>query len=325
MRNRQSTCVQHLAIPNQIRRIRRSARDVLHADIATAIKRVADDRVFEVRHVYAQLMRATGLRVKLDERVTAESFEHFVARDGVLVQAFFKLAAKAFRKTGGDVAVVNRRVLTDGDVDDVFIKLRATVNDGLINFLRRAVFELAADAPMGFVGLGDHHDAGRVLIEPMNDAGTKRVVAAGQVLRIKRHGIRYGAALGAIGRVGDHVDRLVDCEQVIIFVHDIERDIFGLEIVGHWRREGDVDHVAAFHLVAVFRWLTIDEHVAAFDQLLDNRARGFLKSRDEIFIEARARQLAPHRDARFANAYAIVKCFEHFKIGLWRRIGMGRA
>ena len=81
---------------------------------------------------------------------------------------------------------------------------------------------------MGAVVLGDHHQPGGVLVEPVHDAGpphaadAREAVAAMGDQRIDQGPVPWPAA-----GMNHQVARLVDDDHVVVLVDDIERDLLG--------------------------------------------------------------------------------------------------
>ena len=55
---------------------------------SAAVHRIADQRMTDMRHVHADLMRASGFQTAFDQRVRAESLAHAIVRDGRLARGF---------------------------------------------------------------------------------------------------------------------------------------------------------------------------------------------------------------------------------------------
>ncbi|MCX5661689.1 MAG: hypothetical protein NTW19_18580 [Planctomycetota bacterium] len=128
-----------------------------------AVEDVAYDRMAQVGHVDADLVGAPGLELELDQGVAAVLLAHAEERQGVPARGV--VADAAGLADGG--------VLADGLVDRAAGEVEVAVDDGEVGLERRAVLELAGDAPVGLLALGDDDDAGGVLVEPVDDAGAE--------------------------------------------------------------------------------------------------------------------------------------------------------
>ncbi len=87
--------------------------------------------------------------------------------------------------------------------------------------------ELRGQRAMGAVGFGGDHDTGRVLVEPMHDAGPTLAADAGQaVAAMGDQRVDQGSAGVAGGGMNDKSARLVDDDHRVVFEKNIERDGF---------------------------------------------------------------------------------------------------
>ena len=104
---------------------------------------------------------------------------------------------------------------------------------------------------MGAVGLGDDHDAGRVLVEAVDDAGPLDAADARQAVAAmvdQRVDQRAGPVAGA--RMDDQPGRLVDDDQVVVLVENVERDVLALRLGRLRLGQVDSDGFARFQLAA---------------------------------------------------------------------------
>lgn len=126
-------------------------------------------------------------------------------------------------------------------------------------------------AAVGIVMLGNHHHAGRVLVEPMDDAGPRDPANARETIAaMVEKGVDQGACPIASGRVHDEPSRLIKHHEVLIFEKDLERDVFGLGVrLFDWRRH-QRDGLAFDHLVGgVGHRLIGNGEGAFFDERFD--------------------------------------------------------
>lgn len=259
-----------------------AAGEIGFAEIAAAVHGVADDGVLDVGHVYAELMGAAGFGLEADKRVAAEAFCDFVVRDGVLGDVDgvgLDLDGELFADDG---------VHADGSVDDVGVELQLTFDDGDVGFLDGAAFELHGEAPMCFVGFGDEHDAGGVLVEPVNDTGSEGVAAAAEVVGVVGEGIGERTGLRTVSGVADDIGGFVDREHVLVFVNDFEGDVFRDDFPRFGRRDGEFDEVAVAHFVAALCRERVDGDGAFADEALDGGAGQAGEAAVEIFVESAA-------------------------------------
>ena len=103
-------------------------------------------------------------------------------------------------------------------------------DEGEIGALQRAgaavIGELRREALMGAVVLGDHQEAGRVLVEPMHDARPLHAADAGEAVAAMGDE-RVDQRAGLVARRPGWTTRpggLVDDDEVVVLVDDGERD-----------------------------------------------------------------------------------------------------
>ncbi len=96
-----------------------------------------------------------------------------------------------------------------------------------LQFAGELVGELLRQRAVGTIVLGDHHQPGGVLVEAVDDARPLDAADTGKTfaaMRDQRVDQRAGGMSG--GRVDDQAARLVDDDQVVVFVDDVQRDRF---------------------------------------------------------------------------------------------------
>ena len=128
---------------------------------------------------------------------------------------------------------------------------------------------------MRAVGLGRHHDAGGLLVEPVDDtrpldaANARQAVAAMEDQRIDQ-----GASPVARAGVNDQTGRLVDDDEFGVLVENVERDIFAGRFGGFGLGKLDRDAVACRNLaLGLGDRRTAHSHGALPDKHLDAAAR----------------------------------------------------
>ncbi len=140
---------------------------------------------------------------------------------------------------------------------------------------------------MGGVGLGHHHQAGGVLVEPVHDAGPLDAADAGQAVAAMGDQRVDQRALGvAGGRMHHQARRLVDHDQRVVLVDDIERDRLARGLGRLGRRQRDGDGVAGFDVAGgIADRARRDRDLAVEDQRLQARARQRRDARGEHAVE----------------------------------------
>ena len=94
----------------------------------------------------------------------------------------------------------------------------------------------------GFI-FGRHHDAAGVAVEPMHDARSSMILAdlgeftATSVLEVPRQSVDQGARLMSFCRMHQESGRLVEHDDVLVFVQHFKVMLFGGDVRAGWSRE----------------------------------------------------------------------------------------
>src|SRR5881397_819794 len=102
---------------------------------------------------------------------------------------------------------------------------------------------------MGLVRARDDEKARGIAVEPMDDAGPLRLLAARD--RVAEEAMDKRAARVSRGRVDDDPGRLVDDEQVLVFISDAEVEVLGLELRLAPLGEGELETLSLGQPVAL--------------------------------------------------------------------------
>jgi hypothetical protein len=150
--------------------------------------------------------------------------------------------------------------------------VRAALPDALVTTAmrvrsRRTCLKLAHQIGLRLKRARHHHQAGRFLVEPMDDTGARQ---AGRGVAIAVQQTVQDRAAPVTGcRMHDHAGRLVDNHQRVVFVDDVERHRLGRERellrqqVGH-----ELDGRAERHRLTDFGRLAVDAHPLRLDPAL---------------------------------------------------------
>ena len=145
---------------------------------------------------------------------------------------------------------------------------------------------------MGAVGLGDHEEAARILVEAVHDAGPRDAADAGKACTaMGDQRIDEGAGLIAGRRMHDQAGRLVDDDQLGVLVDDVERDRLRLRGRRLRRRHGHGDLVAGTEAPArLGHRHAVDFHGAGEDERLGAGTAQFGHGLGNEGIETRSRR-----------------------------------
>ena len=188
-----------------------------------AVEGIADDRVAAARHVHPNLVGAPGSQAAFDEAGEGtEGAAHGIAGER-------RLAAPNHRHL-----LAIGRAAANG-ADDLAPARRGHAPDhGVVGPFDGAVGEPDGEAAMGRLGLGHHHETAGVLVQAVHDAGAADPADARKTVRaMGEQGVDQGTVPVAGRRMDDQAGRLVDHDDVVVFVGDGKLHGLGL---GHGRR-----------------------------------------------------------------------------------------
>src|SRR5262249_29449943 len=129
-------------------------------------------------------------------------------------------------------------------------------------------------------------DATRVAVEAVDDAWAGLAAGVAELAEVELERIHQCPAPVSLGRVDDHVGRLVDNGQELIFVEDVERDVFGDVDLVCRLGQPDADMIIEADLVTCLGRGTIDGYAAGVDDLLHNGPAVVGEDRDQVLVEA---------------------------------------
>lgn len=235
-----------------------------------SVHRVADKRVPAMCKMHPNLMRASGLQAHSYISMGRKPLNH-----GVVGPRLLAIIANAH-------AFAVRTMPSDRCVDRATACQHSVTNREVIA-RDIAVSERTHERRMCRQGPGDEKQAARVLVEPVNDAGSRQHLE--RRLEVQQ-AIQQSAARVARTRVHDQPGWLVDDDQVFILENDVEFD--GLRLVGDcdisFRSERDL--LAPLHSVPRARRLAVDADRAIQQPCLQPAARIFRKQPGQRLVQA---------------------------------------
>src|SRR5689334_18211888 len=132
----------------------------LDTAVALSVSRIADQGMTERVEVDADLVGAAGLETTAHQRRIREALEHFVVGDRGAAARHHRHASALYRVT------------SDRSVDAA-VAGDAPVRDGDVLAAHAARLELSHQFSLGLEGLRHDEEPAGVLVEPMNDSGTR--------------------------------------------------------------------------------------------------------------------------------------------------------
>ncbi len=179
----------------------------------TAIGGIAHQRVLDVGHVHTDLVGTTGFQTQPQTGVATELLVHPVVGDGG--------AAIGHHSHMGTLG----RVTADGRIDGA-AGGHVTDGDRLVFTGDLTRLQRLHQVGLGRYRLGHYHQACGVFIQTVDDASTGHLGDAGVTVQ---QGIEDGAIRRACPRMNHQAGRLVDHQNVFIFIDDVELDILRIE------------------------------------------------------------------------------------------------
>ena len=243
-----------------------------------------------MRQMHANLVCAPGFENETDKRDVSAGFfsrehlNHFVVRLGTATG----LAAR-----DGDFHAV-RAAAPEARIDGAGGPRQPSPNEGKIAAVEAAVatvaLELLRQSLMRRIGLGDHEQARRVLVQPMDNSRPLDAADAREAISaVGDQGVYEGARRVSRRRVNDETRRLVDHDQIVVFIDGVERKIFALD-AGYFRfRQTDRVSHAGFDRCPRLPYRRTGANVAIADERLDAGAAHAIDLRGKPTIDALAR------------------------------------
>ncbi len=263
---------------------------------AGAIDLVAEQGMAEMGEVDADLVSAAGLELAGEQGgdrfgiAAVEGLDHFPVGDRITAALTHRHFLTAIR------------VPVDRLVDGAGFSARRSPGERHVaapHFAGAAmVGELRRQRLVGAVVLGHHHQAGGVLVEPVDDAGTADPADAGKAqpaMGNQRVDQRSGLMPG--GGMHHEILRLVDDDDVVVLEHDIERDVLAFGLGGGGGRHVDCDRIPRIDMISgVANPDAADAHLTCEDQRLQARARQVGTAHGEHAVQPPRSFVAVDRD-----------------------------
>jgi hypothetical protein len=168
------------------------------------------------------------------------------------------------------------------------------VDEGDIGFLSSSFGKFARKLSVRHVILRDYDQSTRLAVKPVHDSRTKLPSNAGEIFVTVQECI-YERASGtrmfrrACASVDHHSGWLIDDGEIVVFINDVERNVFGRRF--YWRplgRADDLDYVSRPHLPGCPFRAAIDKNFLFFDQLLDPGATDIRDLRNDELVQSLA-------------------------------------
>ena len=177
----------------------------------------------------------------------------------------------------GGVFLTNTWMPTQRNVDHIRIQLQCPLHNRHITFFDMPMLELMCQTPMRRIRLRHDHHACGIAIQSMHNPRTEITIHTRKRTAVIHQPVHQSATAIAPSRMHHEVSLLVHHEQLIIFVQNIQGNIFAGNLV-RWRgRQNQLDHITWIQLIAALGWAIVDSHRILANQSLYHVAREIRK------------------------------------------------
>jgi len=217
-----------------------------------------------MQKMHANLMRAAGMDLRLDERGVIQFLHHAVAG--------MRGAAVIVVVDGHAFAV--RGMARNRGVDFATFARHFAADDGLINLFYDAAGKLFRKREVRLVVFGDDEAAAGFLVEPVHNAGPRHAADAAQRTgAMVQQSVDERVFLVPGGGMHDEAGGFVDDEQRFVLEQNIQRNVLRLRLGGAGFGKRNLNRVADARVVRGLGRLAIDANMALFDEALHRAAR----------------------------------------------------
>src|SRR5882757_11113188 len=183
------------------------------------------------------------------------------------------------------------RVPADRTTNRATLLLRPSLYQGYICLVDFARGKLLRQFVMRCIVLGNDHEPAGGAVEAVNDPGTQFAANFRQCPKMMEKRIDQRAAVadivcGAGARMHHHAGGFVDDGEIVVFIHDVERNL--LRKGAQWRslrRAADRNLFPAFQPQRRACSTSSNQHLALCDQLLNTRTTNIRQFRYQILVQ----------------------------------------
>lgn len=284
---------------NQLFSFPRTTVDVPRREgIFTDVQAIGDDRRADVLHVDSQLMSPPGVRMQVHQRMTLKRFAGFVKRDGF---------ARPPAGSTNHHLFADARMNADMRPNEVGLKFRNTSHDGSVFLLHFSLFELPTHLLVHLIVFRNQNDSRGVAVETVDDARSVSSANIAELIEMKLQRRGQGSGIRASSGMHDHAGRFVHNNDGFIFVQDVQRNVFRLEVAGIRIRQLHVQPIVDPQSARSSRGQSVQRDVTRFNGFLQLSSTVVAEDSVQIVIQP------PAVCARFDGQV------DRFSRGLWIR------
>ena len=205
-------------------------------------------------------------------------------------------------------------IATDRTIDPVRQEARRTEDDRAVFLVDLAILEGGKECIERGLGLGEDHEPAGVFVESVHDAAAALLARRQLEAAVLCRRVREGAAKDVAPLVCADPDRLVDDEDVIVFVHDDDRRPVAPAAQDVTVYHLDRDLLPERQSLAGSNEAAVDAHASRLDQLLGVVARDPREARDRL-VEPRPVELRRDLDSeRLSRAFSWISSHGSLRI-----------
>lgn len=245
---------------------------------AASVLLVSSNGVADVGEMHADLMRSAGQGLDAQVRGVIEALQ-----DAIAGECFSSLGG------GGDHLFSVLAAAGDMRLDESAFFGRRSDDNSAVFLVNRAGLELLCEPVVCHIVLSHDDAAGGVLIQPVNNAGAKRMPASGKLSAVGEQRVDKGVRRITCCWVHDETRGFVDHDEVIVFVKDVEGDVLGFESGFLRRRKNRFDSITGLDRMVRLDLLPVESDKSLLDELLNVRPRPVGKLLRKKSIQPRAR------------------------------------
>ena len=220
-------------------------------NVFRSINSISRNRVADICHMYSYLMSASGFKFALNMSETGITFYN-----GIM-------------SLGGSSAFYNSHFLSvfgassDGSINVAFVIHIYSVNNGLINSVKAVFLDLFSKMNVSKIVLGNKKKSAGVFIDPVYNSGTKNAVYSGKtIFAMPQKRINKGTVVVARSRMNYHSFWFINNKKVVIFIIDIERNVFRFNVKRNRIRNEHGDIFPFFEYTAFGNNFSVDFDVS---------------------------------------------------------------
>ena len=239
---------------------------------------VVEQYMSDVLHVYTDLVGTSGFEYTFHKCDISQTFQYLIVRN-----CMFSLSRIAHDSHLHTVFGVT----SDVSSNCTFIFFYDSPYQSIIFTFGCFIVELHAQTGFGIRSFGYYQKAGSIFVNTVNQSYLRVVgVIRGDITQMPGNGINQCTVIVSTPRMNNQTGRFIDNHQVIVFVYNVQRDIFRDNVVLVARTiHHDSQHIKRFYLIAAFYRFPVCHHKACICSCLNAVAGCIDNAFEQIFVD----------------------------------------